>query len=1277
MLKKHLITISIAAGLLCCNAVLALPEGGDVVAGSATIQQPNSTTVTVNQSTDKAIINWNQFNIGANELTQFNVPANTSVTLNRVIGGSASQILGTLKSNGQLWLINPNGVVFGPDSQVNVAGIVASTMNITNENFLKGNYQLQGNADSTAKIVNQGNIVASDNGVIALLAPQIENTGVLSANLGTIALGTGNRATLNLAGNQLLGFSVDQGIIGDFYDLNGQRVASVSNTGQIIANGGRILVTAQNIDKVLNQSINTSGVVEANTERVINGEIVFTAAGDTMVTGNAVISAQGNDAGETGGTVEITGNRVGITDQATITTQGAAGGGKIMIGGDYHGANPAVPNATATYIGQDVVINASATQNGNGGGVVVWSDGNTQFYGNIFSQGGPEGGNGGYVETSGHYLDVLGNVNTVAPLGLYGSWLLDPADLSITTNPTTNVNGGGALFQTSGTPSNLNVSELVTALTTNTTVTVQTQNDAFGGGGNISLQTALDFTGSSNSTLVLTSYGGIILSAPITNSGSGTLNVTLNPGTGVTNILNMTSSGSINIKGTVAINTSSLNNVGVNLGSITAGSLNVVSFGSIGQNSGTSLNIGSGGTLFLIQAPAGSNDLTLTNTGNSFVGSILLNNNVSNVFRNVSINAGSGTLSLNQTNTTTNPFGSLTLAADAGSSITISQGSAYQVSGTATFFAGNGGTVNLSNVNNNLGTKTVIGNGTGANMGSVSITTGSSGINISQNAGTISSLSLTSGGAISEDSSGSNNLNVTGTTTLDNGNNRTITLNNTNNVFGTSSSAGQIIIGSTGATTGAVSLFTGPNTVNIDQKGTSIASLAITSKNGNITQPVGSDPLNILGATTLDMTNGNTGLINLNNTSNQFGGTVTIGNGSTNIGGVTLNSSGTLTLAQASTSTTIGALTATSSGTVATSSNIKSSSTINFTGNSLNLGSNSLTSGSDITLTQTGSNVGFVLGGNITPGGNLSVTTNGGAIQINAAIQVLNGNLSLNSQNGSINDNGGTGSIKVASPFVASFDSGSFGTISLTNPNNDFYRISASGSGMSFRDANDLGIQGIQTSGTLTIVAGGTVQFVNGVVPIRLNGFGTQTITISANQLDNQYTNGVPINLGSGPGSRWIIYLANLVGNNFGSGANTLVSNNQAIWGTSYPNSISQSGNRYVFATVEQLLLAPLSTIFTQSKQYGDTVAFPAPNGSGGSANYQVSGFVNAATYGNVFTQDTVNNITVDPALVAKTLKSTIDTNSTIPFFGNPNKKPPVFCIKDPTPADPKREICY
>lgn len=339
-----------------------LPDDGQVVAGNAAIVNPNADRTEIHQSTDKAIINWRDFSIGQGQSVEFFVPGSTSATLNRITGGNASQILGSLRSNGQLWIINPNGIMFGPNAQVNVAGFVASTLNITNQDFLNGNYSLSQQGSELAKIVNQGHLSAEPSGFIALVAPQIENSGIIDAKLGVVAIGAAQSATLQISGNKFLQFSLQNGADVPLYNREGQSVAAITHTGEINANGGLVLLTAKSVNNLLDQSINVSGVIRANTAQAQQGKIILSASGDTLVTGNAQLSAQGLNTGEKGGEVQVLGNRVGVLDNANINTSGAAGGGQIRIGGDYQGANPDIQNAAQTYIGSNTVINASATK---------------------------------------------------------------------------------------------------------------------------------------------------------------------------------------------------------------------------------------------------------------------------------------------------------------------------------------------------------------------------------------------------------------------------------------------------------------------------------------------------------------------------------------------------------------------------------------------------------------------------------------------------------------------------------------------------------------------------------------------------------------------------------------------------------------------------------------------------------------------------------------------------------------------------------------------------
>lgn len=186
--KKVLWTSVAAAGLLLgtCGYSLANPAGGTVTSGTATINGEGTAAVTVTQTTDKTAINWTSFGIGSGESVTFVQPGTNSIALNRVTGTDASAIYGTLSSNGKVYLINPNGILFSRTAQVNVGGIVASTLDISDSDFLSGNYSFSGSGGS---VVNNGTITASDGGYVVFLGNTVNNTGTITANSGTAALG--------------------------------------------------------------------------------------------------------------------------------------------------------------------------------------------------------------------------------------------------------------------------------------------------------------------------------------------------------------------------------------------------------------------------------------------------------------------------------------------------------------------------------------------------------------------------------------------------------------------------------------------------------------------------------------------------------------------------------------------------------------------------------------------------------------------------------------------------------------------------------------------------------------------------------------------------------------------------------------------------------------------------------------------------------------------------------------------------------------------------------
>jgi filamentous hemagglutinin family protein len=237
----------------------ALPQGGVVSAGGANISSGGSST-TITQTTQNAAINWQSFSIGAGQAVQFAQPNSSSVALNRVLGPNPSNILGSLSANGKVFLVNPNGVLFGSGASVNVGGLVASTLNMTDANLLAGKYIFSG--PSSASVVNEGTINA-DGGYVALLGASVSNQGVISARLGSVALAAGNAMTLDMAGDKLLSVKVDQGAVN----------ALVENGGVIQGDGGTVLMTAREAGNLLSSAVNNTGVVRAQTITSSNGTI--------------------------------------------------------------------------------------------------------------------------------------------------------------------------------------------------------------------------------------------------------------------------------------------------------------------------------------------------------------------------------------------------------------------------------------------------------------------------------------------------------------------------------------------------------------------------------------------------------------------------------------------------------------------------------------------------------------------------------------------------------------------------------------------------------------------------------------------------------------------------------------------------------------------------------------------------------------------------------------------------------------------------------------------
>ncbi|MET3650680.1 autotransporter-associated beta strand repeat-containing protein [Dyella japonica] len=404
----------------------SLPTGGNIVGGQGHIGTSGS-TMTVQQNSSRLAVNWDSFNIGAGNTVVFNQPSSSAVALNNVLGNNPSQIYGNLRSNGQVFLVNPNGILFGKTAQVSVGGLVASTLPINTSAFMqsKGAYTFSA-AGTSGQVINQGQLKAVNGGFVVLAGQQVINRGTIDTSTGTVALASGSSVSLKLDNSGQLSVNVTASTLG----------ALIQNQGLIAADGGQVLLTARGLDMLQTSVMNLSGIVQANSIGTKNGRIVIDggnpAAGDSGVVSvsNATLRAAGAAAGEQGGTVTITGPYVGI-EGAAINVSGAAGGGTALIGGEAHGEG-SLTHAQMTHVDANSTIDASATERGNGGTVVLWSDEATDFDGAILARGGMLGGNGGWVETSSEgNLHFRGNVTTTAPRGAQGTLLLDPYNIVI------------------------------------------------------------------------------------------------------------------------------------------------------------------------------------------------------------------------------------------------------------------------------------------------------------------------------------------------------------------------------------------------------------------------------------------------------------------------------------------------------------------------------------------------------------------------------------------------------------------------------------------------------------------------------------------------------------------------------------------------------------------------------------------------------------------------------------------------------------------------------
>ena len=679
---NKLITIALFSFLsITVQNSYANPEGGVVASGNAIINNRNNqgSIVEITQRSDKAIIDWQNFNIEVNEKTIFIQPSFNAITLNRIHSNIASEINGELTANGKLILINQNGILFGADSKVDVNGLIATTANISNENFMHpsvDSYLLMFDEPGVinSNIVNEGQILAND-GLIGLVAPNVINKGVIIAKAGKVQIASAETFVLDLYGDNLINLAVS-----DYLQKQ-----LVINSGTIIADGNQILLTAAAGKELVNSLITNSGALQAKSVANQNGEIIIMAEGSNAVINNVtelkgvksgaskvlisgLIDASGLQEGESGGKIQILGDNISLLENVVINASGHTGkyattlglekaakrlnaaGGEILIGGDYLGKGN-VPCAIKLSVSPNATVYSDSYEVGDAGRIIFWSDGLNSFSGNVYARslGGAYGiksGDGGFVEISGKELVLNEGYYTdlFAASGACGTVFLDPTDITInktflTANASSNITAlaDNIIFDLKGTVFNLTGDRNFT-VTANNLInvvsggTINTNKISTGGDITISSLSAaaqinlvnLKFNAQNGGALTITTAGATSL-GDIT---AGSANITTG---GVTSLGDITADSSVDIKTAGA---TTLANITVTVGSANITTGGVTSLGDITVDSSVDIKTAGATTLgnitassLLVEAVGDTSDiiipssskLTVTGTTNPLI----------------------------------------------------------------------------------------------------------------------------------------------------------------------------------------------------------------------------------------------------------------------------------------------------------------------------------------------------------------------------------------------------------------------------------------------------------------------------------------------------------------------------------------------------------------------------------------------------------------------------------------------------------------------------------
>jgi len=1166
--RRHPIGLALLELMSLCGLATAqpvLPGGGRVVSGSVSITAPaDGGGLTVLQGSQRAIVDWSSFSIGAGQSVRFVQPDAHAAILNRVTGATPTTIAGSLSGNGQVFLVNPNGIAITPSGTVRLGGgFVASTLDIRNDDFEAGRLSFtdggKGVGQSAGRVGNAGSVQVTPGGFVALLGDAVSNGGSISAPLGRVALGSGSQATLDLN---------DDGFLQVGWSAGPRSTdTGVDVAGEVHAAGGRIEIKTADALAAVRGVVNVSGSLIATSASGRDGMIVLEAgsAGTASLSGRLDVSG-GRGAGSiavSGASVSIDGaaarldahstagrgGQIAVTaandlslGHAEVDASGTTGGGTLRLGGDYRGAGTLI-HAQTTTVDAAATLRADATVEGSGGLVVLWSDRQTDFRGQLSARGAGRG-SGGTAEVSSHgVLGFAGTVDLAATGGHRGDLLLDPFNVTISTSSDANHN---ASFTATGNSSIIKTTTLQTALAS-ANVTVSTGSSG-AQAGDITVANAL--TWASGTTLTLSAARDVTFNAAVTATNGGGLTATAGRTVSVNQNL-IGSGGAFNVNLHASTSTSgsvNLSNavVTTNGGTFDASATQSTASATAVSISNSTINTGGGAlTISAHHTAAGS-------SGNKSKAISL---------SNASLQIGSGTASV---------VGTVTLSGAGNFADGIYATNSVTLGGTGSFSLS--GTVSASTASTSA---------IGIEFFSGSFTAGSGSATLAGNGvrGFVSDFNQTltvNGGSLA----------VTGTATNDSGvqfksANTLINNGGTLTFAGTSASYRGLdaISGATLNVTGTVSL-SGTNTCAGSCRDTPGARLADT-----ITLNSGS--LSISGSSLIGAgvywANGNTSSASFSNlSSGAFSLTGSSGTGAGFVFGRTLGG------------TTAGAVSF--SGSSASGSGLQL-----LSGAALTQSSGALTLSGAST---SGLGIDQVNGSTVTNAGagTLSLVAGSHGMTLAGAISSTGGVLSLTGS-GAMGQ-GSTGAISAGSVLIG----GSGADYDLSAAGNQVGTVAGSAASLTLRSTGSLGVgtvlgtSGVTTSGAVTLRASSDITLASGA-----GVQGSSPVIDAAGHFVN-HAGSAAVTATTG---RWLIYSQDAGGDVFGG----LDSGNTALWNATYatlaPGSVNAAGARYLFAHQPTLSFASLDT----SKIYGVDAASTL------GSRYSVSGF--DAGVSNAYLADT------------------------------------------------------